>query len=226
MKTTIFLILALSLAVHCQAPAKKIEITMFIESLCPDCTRSVSQSFGPAFDKGLLDMADVTFVPYGKMEQTYNSETKLYEYTCQHGPAECWGNTFQTCLLNGLKDEPRKALDLMVCIYSFADCKNRDFSHALITCTTSANVDVLDQAKKCSHDYDQWQPLMKQNAELTPGYPQKIDHVPFVNVDGKHSEQEEENAIIGDVFKWACENYTGTDKPELCGAKSLSVIVE
>lgn len=193
---------------------------MFIESLCPDSINTVSKSFGPAFDKGLLDMADVEFVTYGKMAETYNEKTNLYEYTCQNGPTECWGNKFQACLMNDLKIDPRKFLNIMVCIYSFVDWKNHDFSHALMTCATAESFDLFIEAKKCGDDYSKWQPLIHQNAEKTPGYPQEIAYVPFVYVDGEHPEQDEEMAIIHDVFRWACKNYRGTYKPETCHLRS------
>jgi interferon gamma-inducible protein 30 len=40
----------------------------------------------------ILDIVNITIVPYGNAHETYDSTTQTYQFTCQHGPDECVGN--------------------------------------------------------------------------------------------------------------------------------------
>ena len=42
--------------------------------------------------QSILDIVNITIVPYGNARETYNASTKLYDFVCQHGPNECLGN--------------------------------------------------------------------------------------------------------------------------------------
>jgi interferon gamma-inducible protein 30 len=47
-------------------------------------------------------MADVHLWPYGNAHEKQGSEG--WEFTCQHGPHECLGNTIQACALKYITD--------------------------------------------------------------------------------------------------------------------------
>ena len=38
------------------------------------------------------EIMNISFVPYGNARETYRPETKLYQFYCQHGADECYGN--------------------------------------------------------------------------------------------------------------------------------------
>ncbi len=48
----------------------------------------------------VLPIMNLTLVPYGNAKELFRNETKLWQFTCQHGVDECWGNLFQSCLIN------------------------------------------------------------------------------------------------------------------------------
>ena len=50
--------------------------------------------------QSILDIVNITFVPYGNAKELYRPETKLYQFYCQHGAEECYGNLIQTCVIN------------------------------------------------------------------------------------------------------------------------------
>jgi hypothetical protein len=38
------------------------------------------------------DKLNVQLIPYGKATYKSNQATRLYDFQCQHGPKECFGN--------------------------------------------------------------------------------------------------------------------------------------
>ena len=53
---------------------------LYYESLCP-YRNTITVSFANAFGaEGFLDMAEVTFVPYGNAHETKNGDT--WDFTC------------------------------------------------------------------------------------------------------------------------------------------------
>ena len=88
-------------------------MTLYYETLCPDCRQFVSTQLWSAFE-AIGSIMNLTLVPYGNAKETYRQvtnfrkkriffflininflyetkETKLWQFTCQHGSEECWG---------------------------------------------------------------------------------------------------------------------------------------
>ena len=68
-----------------------VNLSIFYETLCPDCRKFITSQVWNAY-QSILDIVNITFVPYGNAKELYRPETKLYQYYCQHGPEECYGN--------------------------------------------------------------------------------------------------------------------------------------
>ena len=69
-----------------------VSIYRFImKTLCPDCRQFITTQVWNAY-QSILDIVNITFVPYGNARELYRPETKLYQYYCQHGAEECYGN--------------------------------------------------------------------------------------------------------------------------------------
>ena len=68
--------------------------------------------------------ADVTvnFFPYG-FADTIEVEGGGYEFSCQHGAAECYGNVVQACTIAHTEDRDVQ-VDLIVCMMSSPDPSN------------------------------------------------------------------------------------------------------
>lgn len=42
--------------------------------------------------ESILNITNMTIVPYGNAHETYDTKSGLYQFVCQHGPQECLGN--------------------------------------------------------------------------------------------------------------------------------------
>merc|ERR1712166_1539821 len=49
--------------------------------------------------------------------------------------------------------------------------------------------------------------------------PKDLQYVPWLVVNGSHPAADDENAMLDDIFSWACKNYTGSNKPVACPHK-------
>lgn len=69
----------------------RVNLSVYYETLCPDCRQFITTQVWNAY-QSILDIVNITFVPYGNARELYRPETKLYQYYCQHGAEECYGN--------------------------------------------------------------------------------------------------------------------------------------
>jgi len=69
----------------------KVNVTLYYETLCPYCQQFITTQVAQAFST-ILDIINITLVPYGNAHETYQPDTQLYQYVCQHGADECLGN--------------------------------------------------------------------------------------------------------------------------------------
>ena len=73
------------------AGTDRVNLSIYYETLCPDCREFIASQVWNAY-QSILDIVNITFVPYGNAKELYRPETKLYQYYCQHGAEECYGN--------------------------------------------------------------------------------------------------------------------------------------
>lgn len=103
-------ILVLSLAVAAVSAA--LPTAFYYEALCPDSINFFTNQFAPAY-AALADDIDVTFVPFGKAQKNPEYDG----FACQHGPAECYLNKVQSCVLNELTAQADQAA-FVICAMS------------------------------------------------------------------------------------------------------------
>jgi interferon gamma-inducible protein 30 len=77
----------------------KVNFTLYYETLCPDCRQFMSSQLWPAY-QSILDIVNITLVPYGNAHETYQPATQLYTFVCQHGDQECLGNIIHVNIFN------------------------------------------------------------------------------------------------------------------------------
>lgn len=81
-------------------------IEIFLESICPDCMDFIQGPFKNFIDnQSYKDLAIVKFYPFGNAKESWNEETQLWDFTCQHKDIECVGNIIETCALSKLTEE-------------------------------------------------------------------------------------------------------------------------
>ena len=77
---------------------ENVNVTLYYETLCPYCRQFISTQLSLAY-KAVGDIMNIVLVPYGNAKELYRPETKLYQYYCQHGSDECYGNLYHSCLI-------------------------------------------------------------------------------------------------------------------------------
>ena len=80
-------------------------MSVFYESLCPDCQQFITQQLGPNFGK-FGKYLDVKLNSFGNAEMSFEPDTGLYRFKCQHGPPECLGSMLEACLINKMTTTP------------------------------------------------------------------------------------------------------------------------
>merc|ERR1712013_325430 len=104
--------LLLCVALGCSA--ETVQIDVIYESLCPDSTRFISQQIPPMYE-AIGQHVEIRFRPYG-----FASTTEVdgsYQFECQHGERECYGNIVQACTVHYTSDQDT-LVNLITCMMS------------------------------------------------------------------------------------------------------------
>jgi len=89
------------LALFAVCNAQRLRVDVYYESLCPDSARFINDQLYPAKRGPLGKYFDVNLVPFGKASWvTFGADVN---FTCQHGPPECYGNKIQACALEHIQ---------------------------------------------------------------------------------------------------------------------------
>ncbi|CAJ1071803.1 gamma-interferon-inducible lysosomal thiol reductase-like [Xyrichtys novacula] len=180
-----------------------VQVALYYESLCPGCRLFLTEMLFPTWLL-LNEFMSVTLVPYGNAREKPDGQKYVYE--CQHGEEECLGNMIETCLLN-----------------------MTEMAFPIIFCMESST-DVLKSAQSCVQLYspqlswdtvmgcvkgDLGNQLMHQNALKTEALNPPHDYVPWITVNGVHTDDLQQKASTS-LFSLVCGMIKGT-KPEACG---------
>lgn len=189
--------------------ADPVHVALYYESLCPGCRWFLTEMLFPTWLM-LHDIMNVTLVPYGNAEEKCVGTT--CNFTCQHGPAECLGNTIEACLL-----------------------KKSSEAFAIIFCMESS-VNVIKNAQACVGLYDpslKWETvmscangdegnqLMHQNALKTKALKPPHQYVPWVTINGEHTDELQTQAS-NSLYNLVCSMYKGPSIPA-CGKAQRKV---
>ncbi|XP_061330735.1 gamma-interferon-inducible lysosomal thiol reductase [Pezoporus flaviventris] len=205
-------------AAACQAPgpgahpshpaAAPVELSLFYESLCPACRRFLVQQLFTAWLLLPPEALSITLVPYGNAQE--RNESGKWEFKCQHGPEECLGNMIETCLMHEAKNFSTY-FPVIFCLESGSS----------VTQTLEACLQVyapqLDGTRiaACVRG-DTGAALMHRNAQRTEALDPPHQYVPWVVVNGKHTDELQEEAEAS-LLGLICRLYQG-EKPEACGS--------
>ena len=197
--------LCLLLSVTAIAADDRLKVSLLYEFLCPGCQAAITGSFGPALPKGLLQMVDLQLIPYGNASEYQNGSK--WSFQCQHGQDECYGNTIENCILAHINDDEKKLSAVVRMEHHAGNGLSAD--QALENTASELNFDH-NEIRTCARG-DEGNRLQHAAAVRTPSH----SWVPWVLLDGQHAN--DEDAIVSDIFRWACENYNGANqKPAGC----------
>uniref|UniRef100_A0A1B6K2I2 Gamma-interferon-inducible lysosomal thiol reductase n=1 Tax=Homalodisca liturata TaxID=320908 RepID=A0A1B6K2I2_9HEMI len=171
---------------------KKVLVTVFYECLCPDSKSFIHNHLLPSFEKA-PHLLQLHLIPYGKAETRLTSRGS-YEFECQHGSSECFGNKVHACAINKVEDE-MKSLRVISCLME----DHGDIEGAGAECSTKFGVNwgpILDCAKgKEGND------LLKEHGDSTNALNPKISFVPTILLNHKRDGQP---AILKNLWKEIC----------------------
>ncbi|XP_047086614.1 gamma-interferon-responsive lysosomal thiol protein-like [Lolium rigidum] len=178
---------------------KKVRVEVYYESLCPYSARFVVNQLARAFKDGLLDGADVTFVPYGNAKVGASGAM-----SCQHGSDECLLNTVEACAIDAWPDV-NVHFGLIYCIEDMV-VNNRRAEWESCFQKQGLDASLVTKCYRSGHGARLALQHGRQTAQLVP--PHKF--VPWVVVDGKPLYNDYRN-----FESYVCKAYKG-NPPKAC----------
>lgn len=188
---------------------EKVSIKIYYECLCPDCRRFDSEQLVPVMRR-LTDHLDIQTFPYG------NAKTEEHDgkptFTCQHGPAECYGNKLHACALDLLRNHTQ-ALLVNACMMDPSQAGRGSDDQALDVCGKAMGFDTAP-IKHCATS-DRGTQLLEHYGEESGkvGY----DYVPYVLINNKVLDPD-----CSDLLKFVCDAFVAP--PRECRAYARELL--
>ncbi|KAG5877485.1 hypothetical protein JTB14_029991 [Gonioctena quinquepunctata] len=186
-------------------------VSIYYEALCYDSIQFIVRQLYPHYEQ-IADHIHLEFVPYGKAMFTQNDDG-TFNFTCQHGAAECQANKYQSCVL-AQNNGQRKDVQFVNCIMRQ---RNRHMFTTVETCARRNNLDV-PSIRKCSEGLE-GDRLLAANGDKTDNIFGQISFVPTIVFDGKYNDETQNQSLI-DFVAVVCSKIEG-DKPIICRNRPL-----
>ncbi|XP_022067526.1 gamma-interferon-inducible lysosomal thiol reductase [Acanthochromis polyacanthus] len=183
-----------------------VSITLYYESMCPDCRLFITQQLFPTWMM-LQDIMAVTLVPYGNAQEFPSANSP---FSCQHGEPECRGNMIEACIIH--LTGPSAAFHIIYCMESSADVLSAA-QPCLQLYAPSVSWSTVDSCVEGDLGYQ----LMHKNAVMTRALNPAHTFVPWVTVNGEYTE-ENEDKVMSSLFQLVCQLYKGVKPPACTGA--------
>jgi len=184
---------------------KKLQFTLFYESLCPDCQEFMLGTFYRDVYLNFGDYIDFELVPYG------NAKIQDGKIVCQHGEKECEINKYEGCVLHYMK-EP---IPFIICLESrIQDGSSLQKAAEKCYYTFRVGPHVADQIIHCaaSETGDKFQ--REAAARTDQSWPDKHRFVPWVLFNNVSIENYQ--FLLGGLPTAICEFYNGDKVPGHC----------
>ncbi|PKK19493.1 interferon, gamma-inducible protein 30 [Columba livia] len=172
-----------------QPAAAPVALSLFYESLCPACRAFLVQELFTAWLVLPDDVLSVTLVPYGNAQE--RNVSGKWRFQCQHGPEECLGNMIETCLMHEAKDFSTY-FPVIFCLESGSSVTKN------LEACLQVYAPQLDSGRiaACVQG-DVGAALMHRNAQLTEALDPPHQYVPWILVNGKHTNELQDNSNWG-----------------------------
>nr|CAH7764763.1 unnamed protein product [Callosobruchus chinensis] len=163
----------------------RINVSVYYESLCMDSAEFLTTQLHRAY---LIhgDKINVDLVPFGKAKA--NNDTGRWNFTCQHGPRECYGNKVQACAV-ALLDQ-RKSTEFVVCIMKSSDAVAEE---NLYKCATENNI-TFTEIKHCAES-SKGDELLAFNGYRTTSVKPPIRFVPTIIFNDSYNQSMQDMAL-------------------------------
>lgn len=217
-------LVVLALAGSCVGQAK-VPVTVYYESLCPDSKAFIVEQLTPTARGPLGKFIDLTLVPYGKSSfKTQGSDT---EFTCHHGPNECYGNKIHSCAIKNIeaasfqagKTKQSKTVDFINCIMS------RSFPDSTFqtqSCGDENEIRNWKSIAECANSTD-GSTLLKENGLMTEALNPKLSSVPTV-LFRNHFDYDTQKIATVDFRRALCQQISPSP-PECMGSGASTTVL-
>ena len=192
-----------------------VEVGAYTESLCPDCKAFVVNQLLPTFNK-LINanppILTINMVPFGKAQMTFNknaTKNPSLNFTCQHKDQECEGNIIQSCSV--VRYDIEKSLPFVTCMFNSTNWKTPWNSAKECSQKLGLDFNVLSE---CANSLD-GVAIEFLMAGQTNALEPKLDYVPWITINGKHSDEIQQKAETN-LLKLVCDTYPEFPKPKPC----------
>lgn len=184
--------------------AQPVLIELYYESYCGGCRNFIREQLFPAFQELYeTGIFDIKLYPYGNAHESQVGQK--WKFDCQHGERECQTNLIETCALH-LMSHPQQFMPYIHCV---------------------EGTPTIANARKCADDLQvEWGPisacyngsqgnqLEHEMAIKTDALNPKHTYVPWIVVNGQHTERMQTDAQLG-LIEFICKTYTGV-QPHAC----------
>uniref|UniRef100_A0A0K8TVH5 Odorant Binding Protein n=1 Tax=Epiphyas postvittana TaxID=65032 RepID=A0A0K8TVH5_EPIPO len=176
-----------TLAKNKKSDDNKVKIAVYYESLCPDSKRFITSQLAPVW-RDFRGAVKVKLVPYGKA--THDKVNGKWQFTCQHGADECYGNKIQSCILKDRSLQDTDKMELVICLMSQASPDK-----SLDTCLEQIKKQSeSDKLKRCAGG-DQGDNLHAANGDKTDAVQRPLSFVPTVVVNERFDQAIQDEAV-------------------------------
>lgn len=158
---------------------------------------------------------DLGFYPYGNAQERQVGGS--WEFTCQHGPAECKGNMIEACAMH-FHNATSDWFPFVKCI----EASNQEPANVAQGCATKAGWTDWSEINACTTS-SLGNGLMHAIAQATENLKPPHQWTPWVVMNGTPLSQTQ---LDESLVKLVCNKYNGPSPPVACGKTPYSKRVE
>ncbi|XP_032296839.1 gamma-interferon-inducible lysosomal thiol reductase, partial [Coturnix japonica] len=178
--------------------AAPVQVSLYYESMCQGCRIFLTHQL---FSTWLLlpdGVLNITLVPYGNAQE--KNVSGKWQFQCQHGSEECLGNMLQACLMHEAQDF-NTYFPIIFCMESGSSATKN------LEACLQVYAPKLDAGRitACVQG-ELGAALMHRNAQLTDALDPPHQYVPWVVVNGKHTEELQAQAQSS-LLRLVCQLY-------------------
>ncbi|XP_012255372.2 GILT-like protein 1 [Athalia rosae] len=228
-------LLVLLIAIGTATAVTKVPVTIYYETLCADSMAFFTKQFEPTW-RQLNNYIDLELVPFGKSSYTPLNNPGAFpqipgavvsskNWTCHHGPNECMGNRFQSCLIDPSTNANLDAkITLINCLMQKAT-KETPYDATALQCNLEKPTGMeIASLVACAHT-QKGEDLFEANGRKTALLQPPLTSVPTVVFNRSFNKADSDAAVSS--FKSAlCSRITDNPKPKECdsanGASSIT----
>lgn len=184
----------------------KVKVELYYMPQCPGCRQLISTSIREAFSTpGFLDMADVTFVPYGTHEIHQSNMERVQD-------RRVFDNVMESCALDIIgRNHQQTQFEYIDCIDHSTETDASQVDRECASIVGLAGQKIRD-IEICATSH-QGQALAERNVWQSKAI--GATYFPWIVVDREHT-PEIETSVWGSLFEHVCEIYSGPRRSKNC----------